>query len=166
MEIFSSFHWILLLVVVGIPILLVLILRRDARPIDPNTVVAKSPMNWKQLYFAIQGRIGRKQYWLSTIALLVPVIVFILVAKLIGDPGVNAPLWLQIALGGVTTVWFIAYIWSGICLNAKRWHDRNKSGWWQLIGIIPIIGEFWALAETGFLRGTQGPNRFGPDPLA
>ena len=57
-------------------------------------------------------------------------------------------------------------LWPSICLYAKRWHDRGKSGWWSLIIFVPIIGSIWFLVELGFLRGTDGPNRFGPDPLA
>ncbi|TGR16409.1 DUF805 domain-containing protein, partial [Mesorhizobium sp. M8A.F.Ca.ET.197.01.1.1] len=49
---------------------------------------------------------------------------------------------------------------------AKRWHDRNKSGWWTLIGLIPIIGGIWLLIELGILEGTRGANQYGPDPLA
>ena len=49
-----------------------------------------------------------------------------------------------------------------IIVHIKRFHDRNKSGWWLLIGLIPIIGAIWLLIELGFLKGTPGPNRFGP----
>ena len=35
-----------------------------------------------------------------------------------------------------------------------------------LIWLIPIIGWIWALIELGFLPGTTGPNKYGPDPLA
>ena len=50
----------------------------------------------------------------------------------------------------------------GLCV--RRLHDIDRSGWWFLIvftiiGIIPLI--YWAC-----LKGTDGPNRFGPDPLA
>ncbi|WP_417430347.1 DUF805 domain-containing protein [Kiloniella sp.] len=48
-----------------------------------------------------------------------------------------------------------------ILILIKRWHDRDKSGWWTLIIFVPIIGSFWVLIECGFLRGTAGPNRFG-----
>ncbi len=48
----------------------------------------------------------------------------------------------------------------------KRYHDRNKSGWWVLIVFVPVIGGLWYLIECGFLRGTPGPNNYGPDPLA
>ncbi|OAD23398.1 membrane protein containing DUF805 [Candidatus Thiomargarita nelsonii] len=56
-------------------------------------------------------------------------------------------------------------LWPGLATQVKRWHDRNKSGWWVLINLIPIIGWIWALIEVGFLPGTKGNNRFGSDPL-
>jgi uncharacterized membrane protein YhaH (DUF805 family) len=47
---------------------------------------------------------------------------------------------------------------------ARRLHDGNRSGWWQLIaftviGLIPLI--YWLIK-----KGTEGPNRFGEDPVA
>ena len=59
----------------------------------------------------------------------------------------------------------LAIVWLSVCLQAKRWHDRDKSAWWMLIAIIPFIGDVWVLIECGFRRGTGGPNRFGDDPL-
>ncbi len=53
----------------------------------------------------------------------------------------------------------------GIIVQVKRWHDRDKSGWWVLINFIPILGNVWSLIECGFVKGTNGQNRFGPDPL-
>jgi uncharacterized membrane protein YhaH (DUF805 family) len=52
-----------------------------------------------------------------------------------------------------------------LCVYGKRWHDRDKSAWWILIGLIPFIGWIWVLVEVGFLKGTDGPNRFGEDPV-
>jgi uncharacterized membrane protein YhaH (DUF805 family) len=56
-------------------------------------------------------------------------------------------------------------LWPSLAMYTKRWHDRDKSGWWTLIILVPIIGSIWLLVELGFLRGTDGPNRFGDDPL-
>jgi uncharacterized membrane protein YhaH (DUF805 family) len=53
----------------------------------------------------------------------------------------------------------------GIIVQIKRWHDRDKSGWWILVHFIPILGTLWCLMECGFAKGTDGQNRFGPDPL-
>lgn len=53
----------------------------------------------------------------------------------------------------------------GYPIRVKRWHDRDKSGWWVLIVFIPIIGLCWTIVECSFFKGTEGANRFGPDPL-
>ncbi len=63
-------------------------------------------------------------------------------------------------------LFFLPLYWIGLAVTVKRSHDRDKSGWWILIALIPLIGAIWFLIEFGFLRGTPGPNRFGPDPLA
>jgi uncharacterized membrane protein YhaH (DUF805 family) len=46
----------------------------------------------------------------------------------------------------------------------SEFHDRNRTGWWQLISLVPLGGllliYWWAL------RGDDGPNRFGPPPTA
>ena len=46
-------------------------------------------------------------------------------------------------------------------LATKRWHDRDKSGWWSLIAFVPVIGGFWMLIELGFLGGSAGGNSYG-----
>ena len=55
-------------------------------------------------------------------------------------------------------------LWPAIATSAKRWHDRDKSAWWVLMALVPVLGWLWALVENGFLRGTQGVNRFGAAP--
>jgi uncharacterized membrane protein YhaH (DUF805 family) len=59
---------------------------------------------------------------------------------------------------------FIALGLIGIIVQIKGWHDRDKSGWWILINLVPCIGALWTLIECGFLPGTRGDNRFGPNP--
>ena len=54
---------------------------------------------------------------------------------------------------------------AGIMLHIKRCHDRDKSGWWCLLLLIPVVGTIWAIIDLGVLAGTLGENRFGPDPL-
>lgn len=68
-----------------------------------------------------------------------------------------------------TTLWAIISSIVGIvalylylAANARRFHDPGKSGWWSLIGLIPIIGSLWVLIECGFLKGNPGPNQWGP----
>ena len=136
-------------------------------------------MDWKNLYLSLDGRTNRKPFWLAILALAVVtwILEFILFAafgvSLIPnmDPNVDpaaaaaaasAMMSKMIVPLGILT---LLLLWPSICLYAKRWHDRDKSGWWSLIVFVPIIGSIWILVELGFLRGTEGPNRFGPDPL-
>jgi uncharacterized membrane protein YhaH (DUF805 family) len=39
-------------------------------------------------------------------------------------------------------------LWPGIAVSIKRWHDRNKSGWWVWINLIPLVGAIWSLEKT------------------
>lgn len=52
-----------------------------------------------------------------------------------------------------------------IAVGVRRLHDLDKSGWWYLLVLIPIIG-FLVLLYFFVQKGSDGPNRFGADPLA
>jgi uncharacterized membrane protein YhaH (DUF805 family) len=123
----------------------------------------------KDLLFGFNGRANRAKFWLVALAIfVVEVIIFAVLGSMMGmsaDPeqALNAlgPVaWIVILVFGVVATWI------SIAVAVKRYHDRNKSGWWVLIVFVPIIGGLWYLIECGFLRGTPGPNNYGPDPLA
>jgi uncharacterized membrane protein YhaH (DUF805 family) len=123
----------------------------------------------KDLLFGFHGRANRAKFCLVALAIfVVEVILFAVLGSMMGmsaDPeqALNAlgPVaWIVILVFGVVATWI------SIAVAVKRYHDRNKSGWWVLIVFVPIIGGLWYLIECGFLRGTPGPNNYGPDPLA
>jgi len=66
----------------------------------------------------------------------------------------------------LTIVNLIVVLWVGLSVQVKRWHDRDKSGWWALINLIPVIGQIWVFIECGILRGSSGDNRFGHDSIS
>jgi uncharacterized membrane protein YhaH (DUF805 family) len=109
----------------------------------------------KKLLFSFEGRINRQPYWLFNVALIVVLGVTAAIDMSIGDP---EPGFLSVGL--MLFSW-----WPSLAIQVKRWHDRDKSGWWVLISLIPVIGAIWALVENGFLTGTEGNNRFGSNPL-
>lgn len=65
----------------------------------------------------------------------------------------------------------LASILPAITVQVRRFHDRNISGWWYLalfiLGFVPYLGLISGIAilVISVLRGTEGPNKFGPDPL-
>jgi len=58
----------------------------------------------------------------------------------------------------------IPLIWIELAVSSKRYHDIGKSGWRQLLGLIPFIGKIWVGIELGFFQGHYRPNEYGyPD---
>jgi len=111
-------------------------------------------MNWQQFLFSFRGRVSRQQFWLMFL-LSLP---FITAASVVNGDFERVTAW-------PGCLFLLPILWPGLAVSVKRWHDRDKSGWWYLINFIPLVGAIWALVENGFLKGTTGQNRFGPDPL-
>jgi uncharacterized membrane protein YhaH (DUF805 family) len=68
------------------------------------------------------------------------------------------------SFGPVSGIWQLAVFLPGLAVSIRRLHDVDRSGWWFLL-IFTIIGAL-LLLYWDCVRGTSGPNRFGPDPLA
>lgn len=134
-------------------------------------------MDWKNIFLSFEGRIGRKPFWLAIVAMIIVtwVLEFILFGifgvSLTPDPTLAPDAQAAAMAANMGRMWpalgllTLITLWPNLAIYAKRWHDRDKSGWWTLIILVPLIGALWALIECGFLSGTRGPNRFGPDPL-
>ena len=116
----------------------------------------KFDMNWTWFLFSFKGRISRKPFWMFNLIVFVGGILLGVFTDISGD--VNEMSKPQI-------MFMLWVLWPSIAVQAKRWHDVDKSALWLFINLIPLIGPIWALVENGFMLGTSGPNRFGPDPL-
>jgi uncharacterized membrane protein YhaH (DUF805 family) len=108
-----------------------------------------------EIFFSFRGRIGRGTWWLYGVGAMLGI--GVLLTALLRIAGLEAD--------PATAVVSLLLLWPSLAISVKRWHDRDKSAWWVLVGLIPIIGGLWLLIENGLLRGTSGPNRYGPDPL-
>lgn len=119
-----------------------------SRPAPPLLrLEALSP--W-QLFFGLRGRIGRREYWRSGLLLL---LLSLWAGALLRIAGLS----MERAEGLVN----LLLAWPAIAISVKRWHDRDRSGWWVLVYLIPVVGWLWGIIDNGFLRGNAGPNRFG-----
>lgn len=65
----------------------------------------------------------------------------------------------------LSTIYSLAVLVPGLALSVRRLHDINKSGWFLLIALIPIVGAIWLLVLYT-TPGTMGDNQYGPDPKA
>jgi uncharacterized membrane protein YhaH (DUF805 family) len=126
----------------------------------------KSATQWMvepiRKYASFSGRARRAEYWwfqlfftlLFTVLTIVDMMVFGFDPES-GDPPTN----LFVGLAA------LALVIPSIAVGVRRLHDRDKSGWWLLWGLLPLIGGLILLYQY-VQRGTVGDNRFGPDPLA
>ena len=104
----------------------------------------------KSKYCCFAGRARRKEYWMF--ALVNFVITLIL--------GVID----QMATGGILQlVYGLAILLPGLGVSVRRLHDIGKSGWWLLLGLIPIVGPIVLLVFV-CLDGKPGTNEYGPNP--
>ena len=91
-------------------------------------------MNLIDVFFSFKGRIGRGAWWFATtVRIVFTVIIF--------------GLSLSAEAGFIIVLWLIFQIWPALAIHVKRWHDRNKSGLWHFIGLVPFIGSLWIIIE-------------------
>jgi uncharacterized membrane protein YhaH (DUF805 family) len=115
-------------------------------------------MDIKSLLFSLHGRVGRGPFWAVIGVIIVIEIILSVISSALSN-GNGGALALVFAL--VAFVVALACFWVWLAVSVKRWHDRNKSGWWVLIGLVPVIGGIWVLVECGCLPGVDEGNRFG-----
>ena len=119
--------------------------------------------------FAIDGRIGRQKFWLMGMVISLAWVAILVLSRFVSSAAVFLSEDPRSAIGiGTLLFWgsAIAWFWMVLAVNAKRWHDRGKSGWWSLILLIPVIGLVWALVELGFLAGDYGDNKYGGEDVS
>jgi uncharacterized RDD family membrane protein YckC len=108
--------------------------------------------------FSFQGRLGRGGYWAWVIFFaIVQTAVAYWTAAFIAP---EHPELIDSAVRAGSLLATLVLLWPGLAVSVKRWHDANKSGWWVLINLVPIIGWVASFVHNGFVAGTPGKNRF------
>ena len=126
----------------------------------------------REKYVTFSGRASRAEYLYFMLALILSYFVCggIFVAIAVAASGGSEDM--LVAVGVVYLIFAVALFLPIIAVHIRRLHDRNMSGWWYLgfvlLGMIPVVGIFASIALIVIccLKGTEGENRFGPDPLA
>jgi uncharacterized membrane protein YhaH (DUF805 family) len=102
-------------------------------------------------YVKFDGRASRPAFWWWVLFVLL-----VDVAANLIDLAIGAPIFSAITGLGL--------LLPNISVSIRRLHDTNRSGWWILIGLIPLIG--WIVLLVFYLQqGDAGENRFGPPPV-
>ncbi len=118
-------------------------------------------MNWfltaLKKYAVFQGRAQRSEYWFFVLFYTLIAIALAIVDGVTGTFSRSAGVGL---LGGIFA---LAMIMPSLAVGVRRLHDTDRSGWWLLIGLVPLIGVI-VLIIFFVLDSQPGANRFGPYP--
>ncbi len=96
-------------------------------------------------YVGFKGRARRKEFWMFTLVNFILICVLGLIDKMLG--------WERLLV--LIPGWAVLF---------RRLHDTDRSAWWLLLVLIPVLG-WLVILIFNCQRGTPGENRFGPDPL-
>lgn len=102
-------------------------------------------------YVVFEGRARRKEFWMFVLfSLIISLVLGVLdsVLKLNGTLGM---------------IYSLAVFLPSLAVSIRRLHDTDRSGWWNLIGLVPVIG-FIMLIVFAATDSTPGQNKYGPNP--
>jgi len=146
-------------------------------------------MNFASLFMSFEGRISRKPFWLGLLSLLILGLIILLGSLYVAGERDYPVIRFNIL------VIEVALLYPLLAVGVKRLHDRNRPGYTALVFVLPwllhqvtnlvgITGDptainaidiafilinlvlfVWFVVDLGVLRGTRGPNVYGPDPL-
>ncbi|QKE65280.1 DUF805 domain-containing protein [Aquipseudomonas campi] len=118
-------------------------------------------MNWYldvlKKYAVFDGRARRKEYWFFVLFNLIASVVLSIIDGVIGTFSAES------GIGLLSGVYSLAVLLPAIGVSIRRLHDTNRSGWWLLIGLIPLVG---AIVLIVFMvqDSTAGDNQYGANP--
>jgi len=106
-------------------------------------------------YATFEGRASRSEYWYWVLFVF---IVSIVTATFdyFAFPGND--------FSPTNSLASLALLLPGLAVSARRLHDIDRTAWWLLLALT-LIGTILLVIWACF-KGTNGPNRYGPDPLA
>jgi uncharacterized membrane protein YhaH (DUF805 family) len=108
-------------------------------------------------YVDFTGRARRSEYWFFFL--------FTAIAGLVGAIldaifGIRSDVYS--GTGPIEGLIHLALLLPSLAVGARRLHDTGRSGWWLLIGLIPVVG--WIILIVFFVQDSQPDNKYGPNP--
>ncbi len=102
-------------------------------------------------YAAFGGRSRRKEYWMFFLFNLIVVAALTILDGIVGSPGI------------LVAIYGLAVLVPSIAVGVRRLHDTDRSGWWLLISLVPVIGSIVLLVFM-VQDSRTGDNQYGPNP--
>ena len=116
-------------------------------------------MNWYlealKNFAVFSGRAQRMEYWMFGLFYLIFAIVLGIIDSILGIGWEGG--------GLLSSLFLLAMVIPSIAVTFRRLHDTDHSGWWLLIGLVPLVGTI-ILFIFMIQDGQSGENQYGPNP--
>ncbi len=109
-------------------------------------------------YVGFSGRARRSEYWWFFLFTVLVSMVASVLDSIFGTMSDTTN------VGVIGTIASLALLLPSIAVAIRRLHDTSRSGWWILIGLIPIVG--WIILIVFYCQDSHGDNEHGPSPKA
>ena len=143
------------------------IVRETTRSVLLLFIHRRSIMNWYmevlKKYAVFNGRARRAEYWWFFLINFIFVLVLSVLSRLTTGTDSNSVSPLSTAFSCISGLYSLAVLLPELGVGIRRLHDIGKSGWWLLIGLIPLIGTIWLLILAA-TDSQPGDNQYGPNP--
>lgn len=136
--------------------------QKEHEATESKAFITDSPSNRASIldFFSTKKRLNRKKYILRLLILCAFLIAVITVFA-ITDTMLQIPAFMPLAMLAASIIFWISFLMATIC----RLHDLGRSGWWCVILFVPYVNLVFAIYLILF-KGSDGPNKYGDDPLA
>jgi uncharacterized membrane protein YhaH (DUF805 family) len=118
-------------------------------------------MNWYiealKKYAVFSGRARRKEYWFFVLFSVIITLALSFFDSLVGLFDVAS------GIGLLSGIYSLAVLIPSISVGVRRLHDTNRTGWWLLISLVPLLGII-ILIVLMVLDSQSGDNEYGPNP--
>ena len=129
------------------------------KPVQGGTGPKYEPdTNLISMFMRCDNRLNRKRYIMRLLALWVVGLASVMIlGTLFNTYKIKAFVYLEFIL-------VVVFLIAAVPLKIRRLHDLDRSGWWVLPVFVPVV-HFLFILYLLFWKGTEGPNKYGPDPL-
>ena len=108
-------------------------------------------------YADFTGRARRMEYWCFYLVNIIVIFTLGIIDVLVGAYSQS------MGVGLLSSLYSLGVLIPGFAVLVRRLHDTGRSGWWVLIGVIPVLGVLVLLVFT-VLDSDVGTNAYGTDP--
>ena len=119
-------------------------------------------MNWYvealRKYAVFSGRARRKEYWFFILFNILIAAGLTLIDTFVGTYDTLR------GVGLLSGLYSLGMLLPSLAVGVRRLHDIGRTGWWLLIGIVPLIGPI-VLLVFAVLESQPGDNQYGPNPI-